>query len=113
MLRANGGGLGLPIPTTHAPSSPPPSRASGGKLVGFSPRTWGLLLGSVLGPQLVGHQGLDWALRWLPAPTISAITLLEPVGASVLAAVCLGEWPTPAAAFGGLVTLLGVCVATA
>ena len=61
-----------------------------------------------LGPQLVGHQGLDFALKWLPARTVSAVTLLEPVGASALAALFLGELPGPNAMLGGLFALVGV-----
>ena len=67
-----------------------------------------LFIGTVLGPQLVGHQGLDFALKWLPARTVSAVTLLEPVGASALAALFLGELPGPNAMLGGLFALVGV-----
>ena len=75
---------------------------------GYSPRVWALFIGSVLGPQLVGHQGLDFALKWLPARTVSAVTLLEPVGASALAALFLGELPGPNAMLGGHFALVGV-----
>ena len=68
-------------------------------------RACALLVGSVVGPQLVGHQGLDYALRWLPARTVSAVTLLEPVGAGALAALFLGERPEPGAVLGALMAL--------
>src|SRR5690606_28035580 len=76
-------------------------------MTGFSASTWGLVLLAILGPQLLGHQGFAYAVRWVPAATLSAITLLEPVGASLLAAAVLGEIPGPAAVVGSLVVLAG------
>lgn len=90
-----------------------PLAALGGvPLVGFPPGTWGLLVLAVLGPQLIGHQGLTWAMRWVPATTISTVTLLEPVGAALLAAVFLSERPGPFAALGAALVLVGIAVAT-
>ena len=82
--------------------------ASGVALAGFGARASALLLAFVLGPQLVGHQGLDYVIKWLPAPTVASLTLLEPVVASVLAALFLGELPSRTAALGGLVATMGV-----
>jgi drug/metabolite transporter (DMT)-like permease len=90
----------------------PVALATGTPLVGFPPATWGLLALAVLGPQLLGHLGFVYAVRWIPASTVSMITLLEPVGASALAAVVLGELPGPAAALGAGIVLGGIGVAT-
>jgi len=79
---------------------------------GYDPLTWWLLLAAVLGPQLVGHQGFAYAVRWLPASTIALVTLLEPVGASALALIVLDERPPPSAITGGLILLVGLAAAT-
>lgn len=79
---------------------------------GYDPLTWWLLLAAILGPQLIGHQGFAYAVRWLPASTIALVTLLEPVGASALALVVLDEWPPQSALWGSLVVLLGLAAAT-
>lgn len=85
--------------------------ASGEALVGFPAATWGLIGLATLGPQLLGHQGFAWAVRWLPAATVAAITLLEPVGATLLAALVLAEVPPVGAALGGGLVLAGVLLA--
>lgn len=83
----------------------------GEALLGYSGSTWALLVAATLGPQLLGHQGFSYAVKYLPASTIAAIMLLEPVGASGLAALLLHEVPGPAAAAGGLLVLIGLGVA--
>lgn len=81
-------------------------------LVGFSTQTWVLVGLAVLGPQLLGHQGANYAVKYLPASTVSTAMLLEPLGATALAWVVLGE-AVPARAFlGAAVVMAGVLVAT-
>jgi drug/metabolite transporter (DMT)-like permease len=84
---------------------------SGQVLWGLSPRTWALLVAAVLGPQLVGHMGFTWAVRWVPASTVALVVLLEPVGAAALAALVFGEVPDGSSIAGGLLVLAGVAVA--
>lgn len=90
----------------------PVALALGEPLSGFSTGTWGLLVAAILGPQLLGHQGSNYAVAWLPASVVAAVLLLEPVGATLLAALLLGEIPTPMAAVGGLLVVGGVVRAT-
>jgi drug/metabolite transporter (DMT)-like permease len=90
----------------------PVALVTGTPLTGFSPATWGLIALAVAGPQLVGHLGFVYAVRWVPASTVSMITLLEPVGAAALAAPVLGEWPGPEAALGSAIVLAGIGVAS-
>lgn len=90
----------------------PVALVGGVPLVGFSWGTWLALLALALGPQMLGHNGLNYALRYLPASLVTAVTLLEPVGATALALVVLGQVPPVWAVVGGLLTLLGVGVAT-
>lgn len=75
-------------------------------------QTEGLILAlCVLGPQLIGHNGFNYALRYLPATTVSSLLLLEPVGATLLAIWLFGEVPPPVAALGGSLVVLGVVAA--
>lgn len=60
------------------------------------------------GPQLVGHVGLNWAMRWLPASYVSGLVLFEPVGATLLAWSVLGEPPPVSALPGALLVVAGV-----
>lgn len=81
-------------------------------LVGYSTATWLALAGLALGPQLIGHIGLNYAVRFLPAATVSAVVLLEPVGAALLGVAVLGEIPSVWEMAGAAVVLVGVGVAT-
>ena len=73
---------------------------------------WALLGGLILGPQLIGHNGLNYVLKFLPASVVTATTLLEPVGAAVLAFIFLFQVPGVAEIQGGVIVLLGVLLAT-
>ncbi|MEN0062576.1 MAG: DMT family transporter [Myxococcota bacterium] len=81
-------------------------------LVAFDATTAGLIGLAILGPQLLGHQGFAYAIKWVDATTISLVMLLEPVGASLLALVVLAERPSAAAAAGALLIVAGVAFAT-
>jgi drug/metabolite transporter (DMT)-like permease len=63
-----------------------------------------------LGPMLLGHTGLNWALKHSPAYLVNLTLLGEPVGATVLAAMIPGirELPSPATLVGGTVVLAGI-----
>ncbi|MBW2258260.1 MAG: EamA family transporter [Deltaproteobacteria bacterium] len=86
--------------------------ATGTPATGYHSHTWVLLAALAIGPQLLGHNGLNYALRYLRAGTVSSLTILEPVGATVLAALLLAEYPTPVAALGAAITVLGVGIAS-
>lgn len=82
--------------------------ASGGALTGYAPATvgWMVLLG--LGPQVLGHTSLNWALKYVSAVTVSTVVKAEPVLASLLVWLVLGEAPTVLQVTGGAVVLAGV-----
>lgn len=84
----------------------------GAPLTGFSSQAWLALAGLTLGPQLLGHIGMNYAVGYLSAAVVSAAILLEPVGAAILGAVILGELPGPLEWVGGAVVLAGVGIAT-
>jgi drug/metabolite transporter (DMT)-like permease len=86
----------------------PAAWLTGAPLTGFATTSWLALLGMALGPQLIGHIGLNYAVRYVPAATVAALLLLEPVGASILGAVLLAEIPSPREILGGLLILVGV-----
>jgi drug/metabolite transporter (DMT)-like permease len=80
----------------------------------LAPLPWpdvAVIAGLTLGPQLLGHNGFSYALKYVPASTVSSVTLLEPVGAAALAAVFLAEVPAPAAMLGAAMIVSGLVVA--
>lgn len=81
---------------------------SGLPLSGYPLETLGLFLALALIPQLVGHSLLNWAVGFLSATVASVAVLAEPVGASLLAALVLGELPHPSTVAGAPLILLGV-----
>jgi len=84
----------------------------------------GIVTGSVMGPyqtseyilflviaivpMIFGHTVYNWALRYISAPVVSVSLLGEPVGATILAAVFLGENPSMYTLVGGFITLIGI-----
>jgi len=69
-----------------------------------------LFLALAVVPMIFGHTIYNWALRYVEAPVVSISLLGEPIGASLLAFLVLGEIPTPMILIGGLITLLGIYV---
>jgi len=81
---------------------------TGAPLLGFTPRTY-LFLGLLaLGPQLIGHSTFNWALKHLPASTVSILILGEPIGATLLAIPFFREVPTWPSAVGAVIILAGI-----
>jgi drug/metabolite transporter (DMT)-like permease len=65
-----------------------------------------------LGPQVVGHSTLNWALRYLSATFVAIVTLAEPIGSGILAYVLLGEAVTWSTGAGAVLVLLGIYIAS-
>ena len=86
---------------------------SGTPLVPQPPRELAIFAGLAMGPMLLGHTGLNWALKYLPAYLVVLTVLGEPVGATLLAAVLPGirEVPSMYTLIGGAVLLTGVLLA--
>jgi drug/metabolite transporter (DMT)-like permease len=80
----------------------------GSPLVDLPAAAWPVIAAMAFGPQLLGHIGFNWAVRWLPASLVSGIILLEPVGATILAALVLAELPSAVALVGGAFVVAGV-----
>ncbi len=77
----------------------------GTPLLGHPARAWLAFLGLAVVPTLGGHGLVNRALRELPAPTVGLFMLGEPVGATLLALLFLGESPSGATLLGGLLVL--------
>ena len=79
---------------------------------GFSKLTYLWLICIALIPQLIGHSLANWALKYTTAAFVSVLLLGEPVGASLLALVFLGEMPGLVEGIGAAVILAGIYVVT-
>ena len=66
-----------------------------------------------IGPMLLGHTGMNWALKFLPAYVVNLTVLGEPIGATVLGAIIpsIRQVPTVSTLVGGAIMLGGVIIA--
>ena len=85
---------------------------TGAPLTGYPPREWAVFVGLAVGPGLLGHTVLNWALGHLESSVVSVSLLGEPVGATILAAALLGELPTRYTVIGGIAVLAGILLTT-
>jgi drug/metabolite transporter (DMT)-like permease len=85
----------------HVPLAPQP------------PRELALFAGLALGPMLLGHTGLNWALKRSPAYVVNLTLLGEPVGATIIAAFLPGirELPGIFTLVGGAIVFAGILLA--
>ena len=81
-------------------------------LIPRQPTTWLWLCLLALGPQLLGHSSLNWALRYLSATYVTLATLGEAIGSTLLAWWLLGEQPSLWALAGGSLVLTGMAIAS-
>jgi drug/metabolite transporter (DMT)-like permease len=77
----------------------------------YPAETWLLFLAITIGPQFLGHTTFNYLLGHLRASIVSVALLAEPVGATLLALVILGERPGIGTVVGGAVVLAGVYLA--
>ena len=85
----------------------------GQAFVAYPARDWAIFAALAVGPMIVGHGGLNYALRYLPAYTVNVAALGEPIGASLIAWLlpAIAEPPGVLAAAGGAVALGGIALA--
>jgi drug/metabolite transporter (DMT)-like permease len=81
-------------------------------MVGYSLNSYAWVFALALGPQIVGHSTLNWALRYLSATFVAIVTLAEPIGSGILAYLLLGEAITWSTAIGGAMVLAGIYIAS-
>jgi len=72
-----------------------------------------IFAGLALGPMLLGHTGMNWALKFLPAYVVNLTVLGEPVGATLLGALipAIRQIPPLTTLVGGAIVLGGVIIA--
>ncbi len=83
----------------------------GYSLVGYSGRTYTMLVLLAVVPQLLGHSSLNWSLRFVPATLVAVAVLGEPVGATLWAFIFLHESPSLLELIGGVLILTGIFLA--
>ena len=81
--------------------------------VAYPATDWAIFAVLAVGPMLVGHGGLNYALRYLPAYTVNVAALGEPVGATLIAWLlpAIAEPPGTSALAGGALALAGIALA--
>jgi drug/metabolite transporter (DMT)-like permease len=86
------------------------SFAVGAQLAPQPSRELAIFAGLALGPMLLGHTGLNWALKHSPAYVVNLTLLGEPIGATIIAALLPGihEIPGMATFIGGAIVCAGV-----
>ena len=82
----------------------------GHSLLGYSSDTYVMLILLALIPQLIGHSCFNLAVRLVPVTFVSVAILGEPVGATLLGSIILGEMPTANEIIGGLLILGGIFI---
>lgn len=89
------------------------ARSRGAALTPQPPREIAIFAGLALGPMLLGHTGMNWALKFLPAYVVNLTVLGEPIGATILGALipAIRQIPTAATLLGGASVLTGVIIA--
>ena len=84
---------------------------TGTPMTGYDSFTVAMIVMIGLVPQLLGHSSLNWALGHLSATMVAVAVMAEPVGATLLAWLVLGEAPPVASVAGGGLVLAGVYLA--
>lgn len=82
----------------------------GAPVIDQPPRELAIFAALAVGPMMLGHTGMNWALGYLPAYVVSLTVLGEPVGATILAALIpgIGEVPSLVTLIGGAIILGGI-----
>jgi drug/metabolite transporter (DMT)-like permease len=77
------------------------------------PREIGIFAALAIGPMLLGHTGMNWALKFLPAYVVNLTVLGEPVGATLLGMFLPGirQIPPIVTVVGGAIVLVGILIA--
>lgn len=82
----------------------------GAPLLGYPAREWLLFLGMAVGPGILGHTLINWALEYVESSVVSVSLVGEPVGSTVLAALLFAEIPGRLTLAGGVVVVTGIVV---
>lgn len=80
----------------------------GDNVFSYLPRSWPWLLALAVVPMMGGHTTMNYLLRFYKASTVTSISLTEPITASILAAIILGEVLRPIHAAALLLAVAGL-----
>ncbi|SDK30940.1 DMT family transporter [Sediminibacillus albus] len=75
---------------------------------GYPLNDWLIFLALAIIPTFFGHTLFNWAIKWVSTSTISMSIIFEPVGASILAYLVLGEQITWTQWLGGTIVIFGL-----
>jgi drug/metabolite transporter (DMT)-like permease len=80
---------------------------------GYGRGDWAVFVALALGPMLLGHTGVNYAIRYLRAYLANLAVLGEPLGATLIAWLlpAIAERPSGTTLAGGALILLGIAVA--
>lgn len=83
-------------------------------MTGYSLKNWAVFLGLAAVPMMLGHTGINYALRYLPAYVANLASLGEPIGATLIAWLlpAIGETPPLQTLLGGCLILVGIALGT-
>jgi drug/metabolite transporter (DMT)-like permease len=84
--------------------------APGVRLTGYGTRDWLVFAALAAGPMMIGHTGLNYALRYVRAYVANLTVLGEPIGATLIAWLLpsIAEVPGPQVLVGGALILFGI-----
>jgi drug/metabolite transporter (DMT)-like permease len=88
---------------------------AGTQLTGYPARDWWIFAALAAGPMMLGHTGVNYALRYVPAYVANLAIMGEPVGATLIAWALpsLREVPSPGVLAGALLILIGILLGSA
>jgi drug/metabolite transporter (DMT)-like permease len=83
-------------------------------LTGYPLQDWAVFLALAAVPMMLGHTGINYALRYFPAYVANLASLGEPVGATLIAWLlpAIQEIPPPQTLLGGVLVLAGIALGT-
>ena len=81
---------------------------TGAQMLGYAQTEWILFLAMALIPGMFGQTVINWALKYVESSVVSVSLLGDPVAATILALVLLGEVPEAVTILGGIVVLVGI-----
>lgn len=86
--------------------------AGGHSFSGYRTSTYLYFIILAIAPQIIGHGSLNYALKHLSATMVAVCILAEPIGATILAYIILGESADRWQAIGATLILFGIFIAT-
>ncbi len=76
----------------------------------YSPKSFAIIALLALIPQMIGHTGINYAMKHIDPTVVATMILFEPVISTILAFLFFKEAPTLTTMFAAIVLLLGVAI---